>query len=694
MKPLRRDTLPFRPRARILVLLGEQLMREPGIAVFELVKNAHDADASHVTVTMENIDNPKKGRIIVEDNGAGMDWETLTGVWLEPGTDFRAAQKERGKRTPHFHRVPMGEKGIGRFAAHKLGTHIELVSRMKGQPEVHVEIDWTSYDKGHYLDEIKNAAHERTPQTFPGNKIGTKIIITGLRQPWTRRMLRDLSRSITSICSPFKGPREFQPRLAANGYSKWLDGLMTVEKVKDHALYEAQCRISGGELTYSYQFKPWKILDRVKARERKVGKTEAIKLARLDSRDKRPLNLNDHAIGPVVLDLLIFDLDHRLLALGVSDKRGLKDYLDENGGIRVYRDGIRVYDYGEPGNDWLDLEGRRVNLPSGRLGNNLVIGAVALDGQASMDLIEKTNREGFVIEDAFSDLVEALRFAIVQIEAERRRDKESLRLAYNAPQPHEPVLQDLAEIGEVARKKGIENELKPYLRRIEKDFIDIRDRFLTSASAGLSLTIVIHEVEKGLTELGKAVQSEPVSPRVKKLAEHLANLVEGLGAIARQSGTTKERISALIRQAVFNTELRAKYHKTKVKVDISDGDFEAKCSRRLIIATLMNLIDNSLWWLRHQTPAAKEIRIFTTNDLKGGRAVVVADNNTQGFIDPPEIVVRPFFSRKPDGMGLGLHLADQVMRVQGGSLQFPDPGDVGLSKEFRAIVALVFGGTE
>ena len=49
---LRSQNLPFKPRARMLLLLGEQLIRDPGIAVFELVKNAYDADATQVTVEL------------------------------------------------------------------------------------------------------------------------------------------------------------------------------------------------------------------------------------------------------------------------------------------------------------------------------------------------------------------------------------------------------------------------------------------------------------------------------------------------------------------------------------------------------------------------------------------------------------------------------------------------------------------
>lgn len=72
----------------------------------------------------------------------------------------------------------------------------------------------------------------------------------------------------------------------------------------------------------------------------------------------------------------------------------------------------------------------------------------------------------------------------------------------------------------------------------------------------------------------------------------------------------------------------------------------------------------------------------------------MADNGP-GFIDPPEYLIEPFISRKPDGMGLGLHLADQVMKAQGGQLSFPEPGDVTLPEGFDgAVVALIFGGTK
>ena len=109
MTTVNSESLAFRPRARLLKLLGDELIRDPNIAIFELVKNAYDADAGYARVTLVNIDDRKTGFIIVDDDGTGMDWDTVTGVWLEPGTDFRKRQRDRKDgRSPRFGRLPPG----------------------------------------------------------------------------------------------------------------------------------------------------------------------------------------------------------------------------------------------------------------------------------------------------------------------------------------------------------------------------------------------------------------------------------------------------------------------------------------------------------------------------------------------------------------------------------------------------------
>lgn len=152
-----------------------------------------------------------------------------------------------------------------------------------------------------------------------------------------------------------------------------------------------------------------------------------------------------------------------------------------------------------------------------------------------------------------------------------------------------------------------------------------------------------------------------------------------------------------MRASLFNTELRLQAHGVTVTRKLTP-DFEAKYSKRLLVATVMNLIDNSIWWLDNKwgptNTGEKKLYIGTSRDFADGPAIVVADNGP-GFNDPPEYLVEPFMSRKPDGMGLGLHLADQVMKVQGGKLLFPERDVVTLPPDFDgAVVALVFGGAK
>ncbi len=683
----------FKPRARLLLLLGDQLIRDPGVAVFELVKNAFDADSPNATVTMSRMENPSRGQIIVEDRGSGMDADTVSGVWLEPGTDYRIKEKQKGQPTPKYKRVPIGEKGVGRFAAHKLGNKVRLITRAAQSAEVVVEIDWENdFKQKRYLEEVEIKVVERTPEHFKGTKTGTRLEITQLRDSWSRGMVRDLARAVSAISSPFSGVGDFKTTLVLEDHEEWLYGLVNVREVLKFSLYQAKCFIKGEKLTYDYQFTPFPGMNRLKAR----SVTRSLPLGW----GRKSVNLEDHNVGPVDLRLYIFDQDPKVLTLSeVADKKGLKEFLNGSGGIRVYRGGIRVYDYGERGNDWLGLGGRRVNIPTKRLSNNQVVGAVSLDIRKSIDLeknrglIEKTNREGFVENADYDAFRDAVVYAIQNIEVERNLDKRRFRNAYHDEKLREPVLEDLTVLRDIVEKRKLTPEIGPYLDRIESDFLAVRDRLLTSASAGLSLSVVIHEVEKGVAELVQAVESDKATNRIKALAKHLADLIEGYGALVRRSGLAKERASSMVGQALFNMELRLRAHKIEVVRRLRRQDFAVKCSRRLIISSIMNLIDNSIWWLDNkwgEQAGKKKILVDLIDDLDGHAAIVVADNGP-GFIDPPEFLMEPFITRKPDGMGLGLHIASEVMKAQGGELVFPDKKDIDLPAEIDgAVVALSF----
>src|SRR5262249_37259142 len=118
----RNGTIAFRPRARLLKLIGEELISDEVVAISELVKNSHDADATTVLLRFTGVTRPD-GRIEVIDDGSGMDLDTLLGRWMEPAASTKVGKGHQ--ITPRGRRV-LGEKGVGRFAADKLARHQEI----------------------------------------------------------------------------------------------------------------------------------------------------------------------------------------------------------------------------------------------------------------------------------------------------------------------------------------------------------------------------------------------------------------------------------------------------------------------------------------------------------------------------------------------------------------------------------------
>src|SRR5262247_3979994 len=96
---IRSGSIAFQPRARLLKLIGAELISDEVVAVTELVKNAYDADASKVVISFSNVA-AAGGAITIEDDGTGMDLDTVLGVWMEPGATSKVdgTRRTAGRR--------------------------------------------------------------------------------------------------------------------------------------------------------------------------------------------------------------------------------------------------------------------------------------------------------------------------------------------------------------------------------------------------------------------------------------------------------------------------------------------------------------------------------------------------------------------------------------------------------------------
>jgi signal transduction histidine kinase len=708
----------FEPRARLLLQLGDKLIKNENIALLELIKNAYDADSRKVKVQLDRITSKKEGIIDIIDDGEGMDMEIIENVWLEPGSDYKAQLLASNTRTKKFNRLPIGEKGIGRFGVHKLGNKIELITRKEGKNEVVVKIDWNNFSSHKYLKDAKFEVYERTPEYFVRTRTGTRIIISDLRSDWDRKMIRDLYKSVFTLNSPFQKPGKFSVELDIDN-KKLIDDLPQWSDIKNFALWHFKCTLSGNQVkSFLYEFTPWESMDEIKPKtiseEDEFAKNNST-ITTLDwqnSKDEIVINLNRNygldgdikTIGDIEFEGYVFDRDK--LTLGLSEQQGislLTEYLDEQGGVRVYRDNIRINEYGEKGNDWLGLDIRRINYPAKRISTNIILGVIDLKVDQSKALIEKTNREGFIENDAFHDFTAAILYIIQLIETLRKLDKDLIRNKYNPTIKEEPVLFHLGELKKLVDKEISDEDLKfkinQHLAKIEQDYNEINEILLASAGVGLTFGVGIHEVQKVIEELSIAIRKEEVSEKIISLVIHLDKLVENYGDLLRQNENEEQDVGKIINGTLFNVEYRIAAHEIEVikKYTKFKGPRTVKCSKRLILGSLMNIIDNSIYWLERKyfkekeidSSYRKKILVDLIENKDGFVEILVADNGT-GFNLPTSQLTKPFISSKPGGMGLGLHIVSEVMKVQNGSLVFPSKNDYDIPLEFNegAIVVL------
>ncbi|MFZ2782300.1 MAG: ATP-binding protein [Rectinemataceae bacterium] len=687
----------FRTRARLLNQLGEQLIKNESIALLELIKNSYDADASFCLVEMKDLTNPDTGTITILDDGSGMDYDIITNVWLEVGTNYKDQIKKSIKsHTLVFNRIPLGEKGIGRLGAHRLGHEIEVITRKDGCKECRLFINWDKVNSSAYIEDLPVEIEEREPVVF-GNGHGTQITIRRLRGQWTRATARECARSVTSLNSPFEDQGSFRVELMLPD-SDWLDGLMRFSDIEQYKLFSFEAKMQGTEIVdFHYEFQPFPTMGKLKPRKILFDHIKSKHLDRLSMDGTTDLDLEKEKIGPVLMKGIIFDLDSKVLSIGVQDKKGLREYLAKNGGIRVFRDNLRVWDYGEPENDWLGMDEKRVNQPTFKLSNKLVLGAVYLDSTQSTGLVEKANREGFVTNVAYETFKNACVYVIEKIEFFRREDKDLLRKQYGPTSKDEPVITSIEEAKAIIEKyvqsETAKKEMNLYLDRIQEDYRRITGSLIKSAGAGLNLIVVIHQMQKILKNITAGLKKNSPIEQIEVQVKTLSALVEGYSILVKNSEVKNRNLKGLINNSVFNVSFRLEAHKIAL-----DPAYEARtsgldgiCSESHVMNAIMNLFDNSIWWLGYARTPDPTIFIDISQDLPGYTTVLFADNGP-GFALPTEELGQPFVSAKPGGMGIGLHLTNQIMQSLNGRLIFPDIGDFDIPSQYAngAKIALAF----
>ena len=698
---------PFKMTARVLAHLGEDLIKDESIALLELVKNSYDAGATKCVVDFNFDIFGSLIEISISDNGSGMSLDTIENIWLVIGTD-----NKKNRLISHRQgRLPLGEKGIGRLGVHKLGNDIKLYSKHSDENEVYVSIDWSKLAESKDIDDFKIDYGYSSDSHFFDKQTGTKIIVRNLKGEWNRRKLRSVFRDLTTLNSPFSEKSDsFEVVVSSN--SNVFSGLPNLEAIKNAGLYYGHCTLEGSIITeFSYEFKPWNVLDKIKSRSlTALDEYEKVLIHNVEvetetgkvvKREKR-LDLNEYNIGRVQFDVIMYEKDSSVFSLLNIEKKGLNDYLKENSGIRVYRDNMRVFDYGEPGNDWLSIDKRRLSRSGGSISNSLLLGSVMLDRISSYGLREKTNREGFIEDEAYFAFVDAISYVMDLFIQQRNQDRMNLMSIYKTGKNvTEPVIGDLSEVISIVKEKVPEekdqHQILTYLYRIESQYNEVRDTLIHSASIGINLGGAIHELEKQMAALKSCAEAGNIF-KVKEIIPVLETIIANYSSMMLKSEIQKINVSQIVGKVIEYNRFRFQDHAIRLFSNYKKVDFMAKLSKTETISALTNLVDNSIYWVCRSRIEDRMIYLYVTESFREGFVTVVVCDNGPGFKIAPELAVRAFVSGKPlnAGMGFGLYITHETMKQLNGHMDILSNCDIELPSKIvdkgidKAIVALSF----
>src|ERR1035437_4356304 len=204
MAIIKEDSQAFEPYARLMNIIGDQLITNKIVGIIEVVKNCYDADAENVQVRFFNMANHGKNYLTekeqpyieIEDDGEGMTLDTIQTIWLRPATPNKLDKRRNKQDITKRGRIIQGEKGIGRFAIHKLGEKIHVYTKAFGNDEVKLEMDFTEYNpekadlfnlpetEYKLLNKVFNNWYLNDPPEEIKKSHGTLIRIYHLRDEW------------------------------------------------------------------------------------------------------------------------------------------------------------------------------------------------------------------------------------------------------------------------------------------------------------------------------------------------------------------------------------------------------------------------------------------------------------------------------------------------------------------------------
>ncbi len=406
--------LHFKTNVQIKSIIGKDLINDDNIAVLELVKNSFDADAKRVDISFCNLkDNDDKedhisepftdktSRLIIRDNGIGMDLSDIEDKWLN------IAYSEKKNNSRQHNRMMAGAKGVGRFSCDRLGRFLNLYTRKRGKECILLKIDWRKFEIDDQKKEIQSIGieyetindSELSHRGFSSFEQGVILEIIQLRSNWVR--LED-NKWITDKLAELKKYLEklINPNQAfeKNDFGIFLNA--------DEFITENDQKGSNEKFIGKVENSIFQKLDfKTTSIECKSIENGTLLLTTLKDKGETIFWIKEQSeYYPDIQNFKITLYYLNTYAKAFFTKQtGMRSV--SYGSVFLFLNGFRIPPYGEEGDDWLKLEQRRSQGYARFISARDLVGQIEImDPNNSFKIV--SSREGLVKNDNYEKLAE------------------------------------------------------------------------------------------------------------------------------------------------------------------------------------------------------------------------------------------------------------------------------------------------
>ena len=660
--------------------LGEELNPTLDKGVLELVKNAYDADATTCRVELRNADQAG-GTIIVEDNGDGMTAEQIMNGWLVLGRSSKTTSQQT-----RLGRVPAGSKGLGRLAALRMGTVALLDTSARSEPNSSHQllIDWTEFDQANIVDDFALDIQTIPHASPPGS--GTKVVIRNLKSGFGRVPVKHLARELIMLADPFAdNPTGFRPELLVPDYDDL--ELLVRNRYFDDSEYHLRAEVvQDGRAAATVS--DWKGAVLYEAEHEQIATSKGHPLYRCP---------------PATFDLWVFILNQDTFSTRPTTVGDVREWLREVGGVHFYYNDLRVNPYGNPGDDWLGLNLRRAQSPEERPSTNTSVGRVTVLDRGN-DLVQKTDRSGFIEDDAFIQIRSFARDSLDWMAARRLGDAEKRRSQTRAEAPKRSGaakrrVEDAIAAAPKEDRPAIEQAFTSYQSSRDRE-VNVLQRevqlYRTLSTAGITAATFAHESDGNpIKIISRSIAA--IERRSKKHVGHLYDRVfkrpikgaeRALDSLSVLSTATlnlvdhekrrTERIDLhrLIRDVLATFGPFLKGRDVELVQHFAPGNPFLRGQPAALESILTNLLNNSMAAFEDAGAQHRIIRI--ASEISDDRWLLSVSDNGPGILGIPKSDIwLPGRTTRKHGTGLGLTIVRDATKDLGGSVRAIEKGELG-----------------